>query len=171
MDIFEVIIEAGIGFAGFAGVVIVLSGDSKNWLLEEKLRMALMLMLFLTPLFASFATLVVGEELSPQEAGYWISIITGVWIITACIGFLLMSRKFYGVPGTTYSVGVAIFGQLSMVSISLFTLINAFVQVISPLTVLSGLLVWSLFIGSIIFLRILFLRPRNQGQDGANKSD
>jgi len=171
MDIFEVIIEAGIGFAGFAGVVIALSGDSKYWLYEEKLRMGLMLTLFLTPMFSSFATLVFGRDLAPEEVGFWLSIITGAFIILACLIFFLLSRKIYGNPGTTYSVRVALFGQVTMVSMSLFALINAFFNFAPALTVLSGLQVWSLFIGSIIFLRILFLRPGEKVLDARKKLD
>ncbi len=170
MDIFEVIIEAGIGFAGFAGVVIALSGDSKYWMRAEKTRMGLMLTLFLTPLFTSFLTLILGRDLPPETVGIMVSIFAGVFIIFSCVVFFLLARKFYGQPGTTYSIGVALFGQITMISVSLFTLVNAFYKFAPPLTVLSGLLVWSMLIGSIIFLRILFLRPGRQSRM-TNESD
>jgi len=165
MDIFETIIEAGIGFAGFAGVVIALSGDSKYWLYEEKLRMGLMLILFLTPLFTSFICLVLLLELPPHTVGFWMSVITGLFFIVSCLIFFLLAKSVYSHPGTTYSVRVAVFAQSTLILMAFTTLINAFLKFAPPLAILSGLLVCSLFIGAIIFLRILFLRPRSESEN------
>lgn len=159
MDIFEIIIEAGIGFAGFAGVVIALSGDSKHWLYEEKLRMGLMLILFLTPLFTSFLCLVFLLTYAPEIVAYWFSLVGSTFIICSCVVFFILAKDIYGTPGTTYSVGVAVFCQSLLVLTSLITLFNAFLEFAPLMTMLSGLLVCCLFIGAIIFLRILFLRP------------
>jgi len=159
MGIFEIIIEASIGFAGFAGVVIALSGDSRNWLQEEKLRMGLMLILFLTPLFMSFLALVLLQDLPEYTVGRLLSLVSGTYFICSCTAFFFMARKIYSIPGTTYSVRVAVFCQVSLILMALATLLNGLLNFAPLLTLFSALLVWSLFMGSIIFLRILFLRP------------
>jgi hypothetical protein len=160
MEIFQVIIEAGIGLAGFAGVVIVLSGDSKNWLYEEKLRMGLMLILFLTPVFSSFLCLVFQLAHPPEIVGYWLSIFVSTFIMCCCVVFFLLAKQIYGSPGTTYSAKVAAYCHGLLILTSLITLFNAFYEFAPLLSMLSGLLVCSMLIGSVIFFRILFLRPR-----------
>ena len=159
MGILEVIIESGIGFLGFAGVVIALSGNPKHWRYEEKLRIGLMLVLFFTPLFMSFLCLILALVYPPQIFGFWLSLATSGFIIFSCVSFFLLARKYYATPGTTLNVGVAVFGQSTLLLMSLVTLVNAFFEFAPILPMLIGLLVWSLFMGAVIFLRILFIRP------------
>lgn len=159
MGILEVIIESGIGFVGFAGVVIALSGDPKHWRYEEKLRIGLMLILFLTPVFMAFLCLVIELAYPPQIFGFWLSLFTSTFVIVASVTFFLLARNYYTVPGTVLNIGVAVFCHSLLLSVSLVTLSNTFFKFSPFLPMLIGLLILCLFIGAVMFFRILFIRP------------
>ena len=159
MQILENIIEAGIGLAGFAGVIVALSGIPKTWSIAEKLRVGLMLVDFFVCVFGAFLYLLLDQFFGGDVAGKWCSIIIGsVFILTAVV-FMKMATPVYRSPDPTFNLSVGLTLVLITMAPAGAVFLNGLFEFTAFLPLFDLLLVWGLILGAFLFMRIFLHRP------------
>jgi len=158
-EILTIVIEAGVGFTGFAGIAVALSGDPNNWSPAEKTRVGLMLFCFLTPVFGSLLCMILVSTYDNSLA---------VRLASACIMSIILFTAVFTFPrgrahmranDATFNPLIAYPFIFSWLMLALFLGANTVGWFSNPLPVLYASVSWLLFSGTFMFVRILFKRP------------
>lgn len=159
MLILERIINAGIGLAGFAGVIVALSGNPKSWSHAEKLRVGLMLVDLFVCVFGAFLYLLLDQFSGRDIAGKWSSILIGSVFILTAVAFMIKAAPVYQSSDETFNLAVGSTLVLITMAPAGAVFLNGLFEFTAFLPLLDLLLVWGLMLGAFLFLRILFHRP------------
>ncbi len=166
-DSLILVVEAGVGLAGFSGITVALSGDTKNWTFAERLRIGNMLFHFFFSVFMAFTFIVVSEAMDEESALRVSSAVAALVWIVAMAYLLRAAVPLFKSPTAIYNPYIASFITVSNVIAILFLIANTFGFFTNTGTPLIGALVWSLLIGAFNYVRILFIRPGMADHEGA----
>ena len=158
-ELLTITIEAGIGLAGFAGIAVVLSGDSRNWSPAEKLRIGTMLFLALFAVFGAFLCLYLLRHFEAVPASRLASGITSVIFMAANLVVLKKSRTPFSQDDPTINRRLAYTLWALFMAVALFQLINATGQFQDSFAAYFASLIFLLLFAAFLFVRILFVRP------------
>ena len=158
-DQLAIIIEAGIGLAGFAGVTVVLSGSPETWSPAEKLRVSSMLIAIFSSVFCALLSVTLAQLVSDDMAVRLGAVVAALCAMSTVSRFLLIAGKRIGWDEPTLNRTIA-------TAFSMCSYIFGFFAIGGALGVASNVsfwfflvLVWLLFGGAVLFIRILFVRP------------
>lgn len=158
-DLLTITIEAGIGLAGFAGIAVVLSGDSRNWSPAEKLRIGTMLFLALFAVFGAFLCLYLLRHFEPMPASRLASGITSAIFLFANMVVLKKSRTPFSEDDPTINRRLAYILWGFFMAVALFQLTNATGLYRDAFAAYFASLILLLLFAAFLFVRILFIRP------------
>lgn len=158
-DLLTITIEAGIGLAGFAGIAVVLSGDSRHWSPAEKLRIGTMLFLSLFAVFGAFLCLYLLRHYEANLACRLASGITAAIFLFANFIVLKKSRTPFKEGDKTINRRLAYILWGLFMTVALFQALNAAGLFEDTFAAYFASLVFLLLFGAFLFVRILFVRP------------
>ena len=161
-EMLTITIEAGIGLAGFAGIAVVLSGDSRNWSPAEKLRIGTMLFLALFAVFGAFLCLYLLQFLEAVPASRLASGIACTILMFANFVVLKKSRAPFSENDPTINRRLAYILWGLFMAVALFQLTNATGLFRDAFAAYFASLIFLLLFAAFLFVRILFVRPGMQ---------
>lgn len=158
-DPLYIIIEFGLGLAGFAGIVVALSGDPRIWSEGERVRVFGLLISALLASFTSFLCLTLAEYYPSDMA---IRISSAVFFGVGLIFFpkqVLRTFYIYRTKKENYSWRVSAFLTVVTVSIQCMSLAAAIGAFSKPLFLFYGALSLTLLFSAVTYIRLLLYRP------------
>lgn len=159
LDSLEIVIEFGLGLAGFAGIIVALAGDPAAWTQQERIRVFGLIFSALLACFASLLCLALGKYF-PEQISARIS--SGLFFL---LGLYFFPRQVYRTfymfrdDKTNYSPRVtAVFFVLIVLilAVSLFSALGLFYQ---PFSLFYSAMVLTLLFAAITYVRVLLYRP------------
>ena len=159
LDPLNIVIEFGIGLAGFAGIVVALAGDPRNWTVGERVRVFGLIISALMASFGSFLCLTLAAYYSVDVA---VRLSSGVYFIVALLFFpRQVHRTFYLVRDSkeNYSRPMTLCLMLITVLILGLSLSAALGLTAKPIALFFGSLVLTLLFAAFIYIRLLLYRP------------
>lgn len=158
-DSLYIIIEFGLGLAGFAGIVVALSGDPRNWSEGERVRVFGLLISALLASFISFLCLTLAEYYTDDIA---IRVSSAVFFGLGLIFFpkqVYRTFYIYRKKKENYSWRVSAFLTVVTVSILSMSLVAALGVFSKPLFLFYGALSLTLLFSAVTYIRLLLYRP------------
>jgi hypothetical protein len=152
-------IEVGIGLAGFSGITVALSGNPKTWSSAEKLRVGVMILFTLAPVFGSLLCITLTRAYDESLAARITSVFLSLLLFLTIIPSWLKVRAVHDSNDPTINRILANVLALCWFSVALMLLLNAAGLFADAFMVLFAALVWVLLMGAFLFVRILFKRP------------
>lgn len=165
-ELLTITIEAGIGLAGFAGIAVVLSGDSRNWSPAEKLRIGTMLFLALFAVFGAFLCLYLLRHFEAAPASRIASGISFATLLVANFIVLKKSRTPFRQDDPTINRRLAYILWGLFMAVAIFQLMNAAGLFRDAFAAFFASLIFLLLFAAFLFVRILFVRPGMQDKPG-----
>lgn len=159
LDSLNIVIEFGLGLAGFAGIVVALAGDPRNWSEGERVRVFGLIISALLACFTAFLCLTLAKHYSLDTAVRTSS--TVLFILSLYFYPKQVLRTFYvsRVAKENYSHSVTLFLSIITLAILSMSFISAAGWLVQPLFLLYGALVLNLLFAATIYIRILLYRP------------
>jgi len=158
-EMLAIVIEAGVGLAGFAGIAVVLSGDPRNWSSAERLRIGTMLFLTLFVVFGSFLCLFLTRHFDETVASRLVSGLMSVTFFIANAIIWKKSRDPIQSGDPTINRGLAYVLWFFFLLVALLLAVNAAGWFGDSFAAFFAALIWLLLFGAFLFVRILFVRP------------
>jgi hypothetical protein len=159
LDSLYVVIEFGLGLAGFAGIVVALAGDPRNWTEGERVRVFGLILSAFIAAFGAFLCLTLAKYYPVESA---VRFASGSLFLVALIFFpRQVYRTFYLVRESKENYSLRVTVTLSVISISILSLslIAALGLTNKPLPLFYGALVLNLLFAAFIYIRLLLYRP------------
>jgi len=159
LESLEIIIEFGLGLAGFAGIIVALAGDPASWAHQERVRVFGLIFSALLACFASLLCIALGKYYPEQFSA---RVASGLFFL---LGLYFFPRQVYRTfyifrnDKDNYSQRVtAVFMVLTLMilSVSLMAALNLFFQ---PFSLFYSAMVLTLLFAAITYVRILLYRP------------
>ena len=159
LESLEIIIEFGLGLAGFAGIVVALAGDPKSWTEGERLRVFGLIASALLASFACFSCIALAQHYSTDTA---IRISSTIFFIVSVFFFprqVYRTLRVFRTLKENYSFPVSIFLASVTIAILALSFGAAAGLFAKPLFPFYSALVLALFFSSVIYVRLLLYRP------------
>ncbi len=156
-DSLEILIEFGVALAGFAGIIVALAGDPRNWTEQERVRVFGLLCSALLACFASFFCLALEKHYSPDTA---VRIASGLFFVIGLFFFpKQVYRTFYVFRKTkeNYSYQVTICFSILALTILSTSLLSALG--LNSFFLFYCSMVITLLFAAITYIRLLLYRP------------
>jgi hypothetical protein len=155
------IAEVGLGLAGFTGILVVLGQGPESFSRPAILRLLLLLVSSLGAMFLALLPFTLQESGVGSAACWRLSsalLAAFTSLALACLGYQFQRHR--GEFGGAFSRTVFVVVATGSVAVVALQLVNVFGRGAFPRSgpYLVGLL-WLLFVASIQFVRILFVRP------------
>ncbi|MDB4511865.1 hypothetical protein N9060_00240 [Arenicella sp.] len=159
MESLEILIEFGLGLAGFAGIIVALGGDPASWPQHERVRVFGLIFSALLACFMSLLCLTLGKYYS-QEFSARVS--SGIFFL---IGLYFFPRQVYRTffifrqDKANYSQRITITFSVITLIILIISLLAAFNLLFEPFSMFYTAVVLTLLFAAITYVRVLLYRP------------
>lgn len=159
LESLEILIEFGLGLAGFAGIIVALAGDPAGWPAQERVRVFGLILSALLASFASFLCLGLANYYSDEVA---VRVASGVFLLLSLFFFpkqvyrtFYIFRQFKGNYSRRMTICFSIIA-ISIIMSSLMALLGVNDQ---SFTFFYCAIVLTLLFSAITYIRILLYRP------------
>lgn len=159
LESLEILIEFGLGLAGFAGIIVALAGDPAKWPEQERVRVFGLILSALLACFAAFLCLALAKYY-PDELAVRMS--SGVLFALGLFFFpkqvyrtFYIFRQFKG----NYSRRVTVGFSLLAIGILTTSLISAIGITENSFSFFYSAIVLTLLFSAITYIRLLLYRP------------
>ena len=159
LDSLEIVIEFGLGLAGFAGIIVALAGDPAAWTQQERIRVFGLIFSALLACFASLLCLALGKYF-PEQFSARIS--SGLFFL---LGLYFFPRQVYRTfymfrdDKANYSPRVTAVFLVLIVLILAISLCSALALFFEPFSLFYSAMVLTLLFAAITYVRVLLYRP------------
>ena len=159
LDSLEIVIEFGLGLAGFAGIIVALAGDPAAWTQQERIRVFGLIFSALLACFASLLCLALGNYF-PEQFSARIS--SGLFFL---LGLYFFPRQVYRTfymfrdDKANYSPRVTVVFLVLIVLILVISLCSALALFYQPFSLFYSAMVLTLLFAAITYVRVLLYRP------------
>jgi len=158
-EMLSITIEAGVGLAGFAGIVVVLSGDPRTWSQTEKLRIGTMLFLTLFAVFGALTCLFLSRHFDETSASRLASGFMSIIFFSANAIIWKKSREPLKSRDPTIKSSLAYILLTFFLLDALLLALNAVGLFEDSFAAFFMALICLLLFAAFLFVRILFVRP------------
>lgn len=159
LESLEILIEFGLGLAGFAGIIVALAGDPRNWPEQERVRVFGLIFSALLACFTSFLCLSLAKYY-PDE--FSIRVSAGVFFVLGLYFFpRQVYRTFYVFRTLKGNYSHRVTGCFSVIAISILvmSLLCALGLSSKPFFLFYSSMVLTLLFSAITYIRLLLYRP------------
>jgi len=159
LESLEIVIEFGLGLAGFTGIVVALAGDPRNWSEGERVRVFGLITSALMASFSSFLCLTLAKSFPGEHA---IRISASVFFVAGLFFFpRQVYRTFYVYRKAkeNYSLPVSVLLVILTTSILGMALAAASGYFQNAYFLFYAAMVLSLLFAAVIYFRLLLYRP------------
>ncbi len=159
LESLEIIIEFGLGLAGFAGIIVALAGDPAGWPQQERVRVFGLIFSALLACFASLLCLALGKYFPEQSAA---RIASGLFFL---LGLYFFPRQVYRTfyifrqDKENYSRRITIVFSVIALLILCASFLAALNVIYEPFSLFYSAMVLTLMFSAITYVRVLLYRP------------
>ena len=158
-DQLAIIIEAGIGLAGFAGVTVALAGCPDRWNTAERLRVGSMLFWVFLSIFSAYTYFLLSNNFPSNLALRICSCVLAILLFSQVSLYWLKASPLHRQNDPTLNRPLTILLISLSVVICILLAINTLGEITDRFPIFFGGLIWLQLMGAIMFMRILFIRP------------
>ena len=159
MESLEILIEFGLGLAGFAGIIVALGGDPASWPQHERVRVFGLIFSALLACFVCLLCLSLGKYYSEESSA---RISSGVFFL---LGLYFFPRQVYRTfyifrqDKANYSQRITVAFSVITVLILTMSLMATFDLLFEPFPMFYTAVVLTLLFAAITYVRVLLYRP------------
>ena len=126
MRLAELVVDVGVGLAGFAGIIVALSGDPRTWSYAEKLRVGIMLAAVFFTVFGALFFLTLVEFLGEAQGGRVASLLYPMACILLSMFATARTIPIYRSEQETFSGRVGISAIVITFAVAIAVIVNGF---------------------------------------------
>lgn len=159
LESLEILIEFGLGLAGFAGIIVALAGDPAGWTQQERVRVFGLIFSALLACFASLLCLALGKYYSEEFSA---RVSSAVFFV---LGLYFFPRQVYR-TFYIFREDKANYSQRITVVFSFITLLILGMSLVGALNIFEksfsffyAAIVLTLLFAAITYVRVLLYRP------------